>query len=126
MKRRKGEEGKGKGGVKCKRWRLKNGAQKKKKKARWEREAPLRGRGLEKDGSNRQQRRGENEPQMTAGVTRNCGGEAKGEKEIVAGKVGKWEESGRCHRIPTVGSVTHPLREAVSCLNVADLWATKQ
>lgn len=81
---------------------------------------------MEKDGSNRQQRRGGNEPQMTAGMTRNCGGEVKGESERAAGKVGKWVELGRCHRIPTVGSVTHPLSEAVSCSNVADLWAAKQ
>lgn len=48
MKRRKGEEGEGKEGVKCKRWRLKKGVQKKrkKKKARWEREAPWRRRGF--------------------------------------------------------------------------------
>lgn len=50
MKRRKWEEGEGKGGVKYKRWRLKKGARKKRKKKAWrEREAPWRRWGLEKD-----------------------------------------------------------------------------
>lgn len=64
---------------------------------------------------------------MRAGITRNCIGEAQGGWEGAAGKVEKkWKKPSQ----HTVGrfsdSPLFALSEAVTCLNMADLWATKQ